>query len=143
MSPSPWIVSSVVEMLSPMLPPPWRVVQKDIPPAGQVGLFRGLTDRYLCMNMDRDPQTCSMSEEPKKYLQKTFLPAHRYWESTAIASALVGARHTSSQIWGVLAFLATQKIKRRWISFSGDSTRAKGAAAATEGEAAAMATSYY
>ena len=84
--------------------------------------------------MNRDPQTCIMSTETKKSLRQTSLPAHRYWESTSRAVALVGA---SSQIQGILAFVATLQIKHRWSSFSGDSTRAKGAASGTEGEAVA------
>ena len=59
------------------------------------------------MNTNRDPQTCSMSVEPKNSLWKTSLPAHRYCDSTSRVAALVGARHTSGQIKGILLSVAT------------------------------------
>ena len=108
------IIPSVEEMSSPTFPPPWRVAQKDTPQAGQAGSCRGLTDQSLCTNMNMYPQTCRISVEPKKYLCQTYLPSHRYWESTARATALVGNRYTSIQIQGILASIATPQIKCRY-----------------------------
>ena len=70
------IIPSVEAMLSTTLPPPWRVFQKDTSPAGQAGLCRGLTNQSLYIDMNRAPQTCSMSAEPKNSLRHTYLPAH-------------------------------------------------------------------
>ena len=137
------VVSSVEAIFSPMSPPPWQVVQKNSPPAGQAGSCRGLTNRSPCTNMNRAPQTCSMSAEPNKSLRKTSLPAHRYLESTARSAALVGAWHTSSHIRGISVSVATPQINRRCSNFSGDRTCAKGAGVAKEGEAAVAAAAAY
>ena len=83
-----------------------------------------------------------MSAETYKYLRQTYLPAHRYWESTARAAAFVGTRHTSSQIRGISASITTPQINHRWSSFSGESTRAEEVAAVMEGESEASAAAY-
>ena len=80
-----------------------------------------------------------MYAELKKSLRQTYLPTHIYWESIARAAAMVGARHTSSHIWGISMSVATPQIKRRWSSFRGDSMHDPTATAATEGEAEAAA----
>ena len=95
------IVTSVEAMFYPTLPPPWWAGQKDRPPEGQSGLCQGLANLSLCTNMNRALQTCSMYAEPKNSLRQTYLPAHRYWESTTRAADLVGARKTSNQIRGI------------------------------------------
>ena len=51
-------------------------------------------------------------------------------------------QHTSSQIRGISASVATLQINRRCSSFSRDSTCAEGAVAATEGEAATVSAAY-
>ena len=126
------IVPYVVVMFSPTSLPPWRVFQKNMPPTGQIGLYQGLTNQYPCTNMHRALQKCSMSAEPKKSPHKTPLPTLIYWESNARASALAGARNTSIQIQGILASVATLQINFRRSSFSKDSMRVEGAAAASK-----------